>query len=61
MALELTDRLTPRGRRRLRSLLDGDDMYGPMLFHRRRFRRLGGYRALGADGCIAAIVPDGRR
>jgi enediyne polyketide synthase len=37
----------------------GRDLYGKILFHGGRFRRLGGYRALAATGCLAEIVPDG--
>ncbi len=35
------------------------DLYGKVLFHRGRFRRLGGYRVLRATECLAEIVPDG--
>jgi enediyne polyketide synthase len=35
------------------------DLYGKVLFHRGRFRRLNEYRALKATECLAAIVPDG--
>ncbi len=36
----------------------GDDLYGRILFHRGRFRRLQGYRLLKAKECIAEIRPD---
>ena len=39
--------------------LDPDELYGDLLFHRGRFRRLGGYRRLRATSCVAEIVPDG--
>jgi enediyne polyketide synthase len=35
------------------------DLYGHLLFHRGRFRRLGGYRLLKATECLAEISPDG--
>jgi enediyne polyketide synthase len=35
------------------------DLYGTVLFHRGRFRRLREYRALKATECAAEIVPDG--
>lgn len=35
------------------------DLYGRVLFHTGRFRRLREYRALRAKGCAAEIVPDG--
>lgn len=35
------------------------DLYGRVLFHRGRFRRLGEYRALKATECAAEIIPDG--
>ncbi|HLX06354.1 MAG TPA: SDR family NAD(P)-dependent oxidoreductase [Thermoanaerobaculia bacterium] len=35
------------------------DLYGGILFQTGRFRRLGGYRRLGATECLAEIVPDG--
>ena len=34
------------------------DLYGGILFHRGRFRRLRGYRRLRATECIAEITPD---
>jgi enediyne polyketide synthase len=37
----------------------GRDLYGKLLFHRGRFRRLRGYRRLSAAGCLAEIEPDG--
>ncbi len=39
--------------------LDPDrDLYGGILFHRGRFRRLRGYRRLRATACVAEIAPD---
>jgi enediyne polyketide synthase len=35
------------------------DLYGGVLFHRGRFRRVGGYRQLRATECLADISPDG--
>jgi enediyne polyketide synthase len=35
------------------------DLYGKILFHRGRFRRLRGYRELRATECLAEIMPDG--
>jgi enediyne polyketide synthase len=35
------------------------DLYGGILFHTGRFRRLGGFRELRATECLAEIVPDG--
>ncbi|HEX6285537.1 MAG TPA: polyketide synthase dehydratase domain-containing protein, partial [Pyrinomonadaceae bacterium] len=35
------------------------DLYGKVLFHRGRFRRLRAYRALRATECLAEINPDG--
>ena len=35
------------------------DLYGGVLFHQGRFRRLGGYRTLRATECLADISPDG--
>ncbi len=35
------------------------DLYGGILFHRGRFCRVGGYRALRATSCVAEIVPAG--
>lgn len=35
------------------------DLYGGILFHRGRFRRLSGYRILKARECLAEITPDG--
>lgn len=35
------------------------ELYGRVLFHRGRFRRLQGYRALKATECAAEIMPDG--
>lgn len=35
------------------------DLYGRVLFHRGRFRRLREYRALRATECAAEIIPDG--
>lgn len=35
------------------------DLYGSVLFHRGRFRRLGEYRALKSTACAAEIIPDG--
>jgi len=37
---------------------DGD-LYGGILFHRGRFRRVQGYRSLRATECLAEISPDG--
>ncbi|HKR12272.1 MAG TPA: type I polyketide synthase [Pyrinomonadaceae bacterium] len=37
----------------------GNDLYGRVLFHRGRFRRLREYRALKATQCSAEIMPDG--
>jgi enediyne polyketide synthase len=39
--------------------LDPADLYGGVLFHQGRFRRLQGYRALRATECLADISPDG--
>ena len=36
------------------------DLYGSLLFHQGRFRRLGGYRHLASTECVAEIVPDGQ-
>jgi enediyne polyketide synthase len=36
-----------------------EDLYGGILFHRGRFRRLSGYRRLRATECIAEIATDG--
>jgi enediyne polyketide synthase len=36
----------------------GNDLYGRILFHAGRFRRLGGYRLLKAKECVAEITPD---
>lgn len=41
------------------SLDPARDLYGPVLFHRGRFRRLQGYRQLRATFCLAEIQPDG--
>ncbi len=35
------------------------DLYGGLLFHRGRFRRVQGYRRLHATECLAEIAPDG--
>ena len=35
------------------------DLYGGLLFHQGRFRRLRGYRRLRATECLAEIAPDG--
>ena len=35
------------------------DLYGGVLFHQGRFRRLSGYRSLRATECLADIAPDG--
>jgi enediyne polyketide synthase len=35
------------------------DLYGDVLFHRGRFRRVAGYRRLRATECLADIAPDG--
>jgi enediyne polyketide synthase len=37
----------------------GRDLYGKLLFHRGRFRRLRAYRRLCATECLAEIEPDG--
>jgi enediyne polyketide synthase len=37
----------------------GSDLYGGVLFHRGRFRRVEGYRRLRATECLADISPDG--
>lgn len=34
------------------------DVYGPLLFHRGRFRRVAGYRRLRATACVADVTPD---
>ncbi len=39
--------------------LDPQDLYGRLLFHRGRFRRVQGYRNLTATACVAEISPDG--
>src|SRR6185295_14101988 len=39
--------------------LDPQDLYGRLLFHRGRFRRIQGYRNLSATECLADISPDG--
>ena len=36
-----------------------DDLYGSILFHRGRFRRIEGYRELSATHCLADVSPDG--
>jgi len=36
------------------------DLYGEILFHRGRFKRLRSYRRLNATECIAEITPDGK-
>jgi enediyne polyketide synthase len=41
------------------SVEPGRDLYGRVLFHRGRFRRLREYRALRATECCAEIIPDG--
>ncbi|HEX9944286.1 MAG TPA: SDR family NAD(P)-dependent oxidoreductase, partial [Thermoanaerobaculia bacterium] len=42
-----------------RVALDPQDLYGGILFHRGRFRRVQGYRRLRATECLAEISPDG--
>lgn len=42
-----------------RTLDPARDLYGGVLFHAGRFRRLGGYRALRATECEAELLPDG--
>ncbi len=37
-----------------------EDLYGPLLFHTGRFRRLRGYRRLLATNCVAEISADGQ-
>ncbi|HEV2763827.1 MAG TPA: SDR family oxidoreductase, partial [Pyrinomonadaceae bacterium] len=37
----------------------GRDLYGKVLFHRGRFRRLRGYRRLRSTDCLAEFSPDG--
>lgn len=37
----------------------GGDLYGPLFFHRGRFRRVTGYRLLRARECEAGVAPDG--
>jgi len=39
--------------------LHPSDLYGDLLFHTGRFRRLGGYRRLRATECLAEITPNG--
>ncbi len=43
-----------------RLALDPADLYGGLLFHRGRFRRLEGYRHLEATSCLAEIAADGK-
>jgi enediyne polyketide synthase len=46
-------------RQRLASVSPENDLYGGILFHRGRFRRLSGYQILKATECLAEITPDG--
>ncbi|HKI06289.1 MAG TPA: SDR family NAD(P)-dependent oxidoreductase, partial [Thermoanaerobaculia bacterium] len=46
------------GTRRIQLQADGD-LYGGILFHRGRFRRVQGYRSLCATDCLAEISSDG--
>jgi enediyne polyketide synthase len=39
--------------------LDPAELYGRLLFHTGRFRRIGGYSRLAAGGCVARIEPAG--
>lgn len=41
------------------ALSPGADLYGGLLFHQGRFRRLQAYRRLSARECLAEIAPDG--
>ena len=38
--------------------IDAAPLYGPLFFHGQRFRRVRGYRALGAYRCVAEVVAD---
>jgi len=49
------DSLAPR-----LSLHPEEDLYGSLLFHRGRFRRLSNYRFLRHKQCVAEIAPDGK-
>jgi enediyne polyketide synthase len=52
--------LSENGNRRRSVSIDPErDLYGGILFHRGRFRRLSGYRLLKAKECLAEIAPDG--
>jgi len=51
--------LAPAGRGTEIPLDPGSELYGGVLFHRGRFRRLRGYRELMATSCLAEISEDG--
>jgi enediyne polyketide synthase len=54
------DQLNPKPASDTRVMIDPEhDLYGRVLFHRGRFRRLREYRALSALQCTAEIMPDG--
>jgi enediyne polyketide synthase len=55
-ASRLLPTVLPQNRR---VALDPQDLYGGILFHRGRFRRVQGYRNLSATECLAEIAPDG--
>jgi enediyne polyketide synthase len=40
------------------TLLSSDALYGSLLFHAGRFRRVAGYASLSATSCVAHITPD---
>jgi enediyne polyketide synthase len=59
-ARDVTPRLLPApDPQNGRIALDPQDLYGRILFHRGRFRRVQGYRNLSATECLADIAPDG--
>ena len=52
----------PQAGETFRVSLEADgDLYGGLLFHQGRFRRVQGYRRLCATECLAEIAPDGVR
>jgi enediyne polyketide synthase len=57
-AASITDIASPGDVRRIALDPEGD-LYGGILFHRGRFRRVRGYRSLRATECLAEIAPDG--
>jgi enediyne polyketide synthase len=53
--------VTPKADEETRVAVDPErDLYGDILFHRGRFRRVRGYRLLRAKECVAEIAGDGR-